>query len=90
MVLMVVYWKKLDVIIFLFLLYKWIDKKFQMLDEYCVNMVSLVIKDNFKFLFDMYELDVLFGYYYIYYIMEYFKKLFLYVDLFFIMGVDLL
>ncbi|MFU7587659.1 nicotinate (nicotinamide) nucleotide adenylyltransferase [Priestia sp. RMT2NF4] len=82
--------KKLDAIIFLPSSHKRTDKKLQTSDEHRVNMVSLAIEDNPKFLLDTYELDVLPGYHYTYYTMEHFKKLLPHADLFFIMGADLL
>ncbi|TYR80734.1 nicotinate (nicotinamide) nucleotide adenylyltransferase [Priestia megaterium] len=82
--------KKLDYIIFLPSSNKRTDKRLQTSDEHRVAMISKAIEDNPKFLLDTYELNVLPGYHYTYYTMEYFKKLLPKAQLYFIMGADLL
>ncbi|MEE6132585.1 nicotinate (nicotinamide) nucleotide adenylyltransferase [Priestia aryabhattai] len=82
--------KKLDYIIFLPSSNKRTDKRLQTTDEHRVAMIQKAISTNPKFLLDTYELNVLPGYHYTYYTMDYFKKLLPKASFYFIMGADLL
>lgn len=82
--------KKLDYIIFLPSSNKRTDKHLQTTDEHRVAMIQKAISTNPKFLLDTYELNVLPGYHYTYYTMDYFKKLLPKASFYFIMGADLL
>lgn len=82
--------KKLDYIIFLPSSNKRTDKRLQTTDEHRVAMIQKAISTNTKFLLDTYELNVLPGYHYTYYTMDYFKKLLPKASFYFIMGADLL
>lgn len=82
--------KKLDYIIFLPSSNKRTDKRLQITDEHRVAMIQKAISTNPKFLLDTHELNVLPGYHYTYYTMDYFKKLLPKANLYFIMGADLL
>ncbi|MBN8251465.1 nicotinate (nicotinamide) nucleotide adenylyltransferase [Priestia flexa] len=82
--------KKLDYIIFLPSSNKRTDKRLQITDDHRVAMIQKAISTNPKFLLDTYELNVLPGYHYTYYTMDYFKKLLPKANFYFIMGADLL
>ncbi len=82
--------KKLDYIIFLPSSNKRTDKRLQTTDEHRVAMIQKAISTNPKFLLDTYEINVLPGYHYTYYTMDYFKKLLPKASFYFIMGADLL
>ncbi|MNB89794.1 Nicotinate-nucleotide adenylyltransferase [compost metagenome] len=65
-------------------------KKMKTEDEHRVKMVKMAIKDNPKFEFSGYELDVDYGIATTYLTMQYFQEVYPDADLFFIMGADLL